>query len=120
MSLGDLGNNLNKQAGNTYNEQRERIMREAKEQEARRAAQEADRMNREISQMRLQKQTLEGRIQQLTMEIAREKNVSTRTLKQNELHRLQNDKHHLEGEIISKQGRASASHNIRYDNPHYF
>lgn len=120
MSLGDLGNNLNKQGGSLYNDQRARMLREAKEMEARKQAQEADKINREISQMKLQKQTLVGRITQINSEIAREKDPIARARKQDELHRIQNDKHHLEGEILVKQGRANSSHNIRYGNPHYF
>jgi len=120
MSLGDLGKNLNKAASNTYAQQKDRIMREAKEMQSRQQMIEADKLNKEISHLRLSKQTLEGRITQIKMDIAREKDARLRGVKETELHRLLNEKTHMEGEIITKQGREHAAHNVRYDNPHYF
>jgi hypothetical protein len=120
MTLGDLNKKVNLAGGKAYNDSKERIMREAKEIETRRQAQEADRLGKEISHLRLHKQTLEGRMVQLKNEIAREKDTKMRSFKETELHKLMNDKMHLEGEILSKQGRERAAHNVRYNNPHYF
>lgn len=120
MSLGDLNKNVNKAGAKAYSDSKERIMREAKEVGERKAAQEADRLKKDISHLRLHKQTLEGRVIQLKSEIAREKNTKLRSFKETELHRLMNEKMHLEGEILTKQGREHAAHNVRYNNPHYF
>jgi len=120
MSLGDLGNNINKSGANLYNLQRQKMMREAKDMQNRQSLIEADRLNKEIAHLRLSRQTIEGRIMQVKMDINREKDPRTRSIKQTELHKLINDKVHLEGEIMVKQGRESAAHNVRYNNPHYF
>ncbi|MEI6478933.1 MAG: hypothetical protein WCO18_01430 [bacterium] len=130
MSLGDLGNNLNKQGGNLYNQQKGRIMREAEEQKKRMEAQELDRkMRMETSHKKLEKQTIEGRILQLTREIAGmgrtgSNNSGSRTdlaIKQRQLESLRNDRLRLEGEIRSLEtGAHGAAHNLHYNNPTYF
>lgn len=120
MSLGNLGNNINKSGANAYALQKDRMMREAKEMQNKQQMIEADRLNKEISHLRLSKQTLEGRIMQVKIDINREKDPKIRSLKNTELHRLLNDKVHMEGEIMVKQGREHAAHNVRYNNPHYF
>lgn len=120
MSLGDLNKSVNKSGASDYNAKRAEILRQGKQQQERLAAQEADRLSKDISHLRLHKQTLEGRVIQLKNEIARERDPKMRSFKEKDLHRLMNEKLHLEGEILQKQGREHAAHNVRYNNPHYF
>lgn len=120
MSLGDLNKNVNKAGASDYNARRAEILRQGKQEEEKRAAVEADRIGKEISHLRLHKQALEGKLQQLKREIPQERDLKLRSFKEKELHRLMNEKLHLEGEIMTKQGREHAAHNVRYNNPHYF
>ena len=120
MSLGDLGKQINNSSNDLYNRQRDRIMHEGEQRKAMEEAREKDKLNQEISHLRLHKQTLEGRIMQLKNEVGREKDVKMRAYKEAELRKLLNDKVHMEGEIITLQGREHGAHNVHYNNPHYF
>ncbi len=127
MSLGNLGNNLNSKGGDLYAQQKARIMREAEEHKMRLEQQEADRAKQDISHKKLQKQTLEGRIQQLRNDINRvSHNSSDRTFrsvvseKERELRSLEVEKRRLEGDILSLEGKTHAAHNVHFNNPHYF
>lgn len=129
MSLGDLGNSLNKQGNNLYNEQKGRILREAEEQKKRMEAQEADRTRTEVSHKRLEKQTIEGRVNKLRQEIlmAGKRGLGTSSakadiaLKERQLAELTRDKIRLEGEIRSLEtGAHGGAHNLHYNNPTYF
>jgi len=120
MSLGDLNKNVNNMGAKTFANSRERIMREAKEIETRQQAQNVDRLGKEISHLRLSRQMLEGKVSKLKSDIYKEKDPKMRAMKETEMHRLMNDRMHLEGEILSKQGKERAAHNVRYNNSHYF
>lgn len=120
MSIGNLGNNLNKGGGDLYAKEKGRIMREAEAKKVQIEKAESDRANMEISRLRLHKQTLEGRILELGREIRTLKDQRMKTMKETELHRLQSERLHQEGEIMRLQGRIHGSHNVRFNNPHYF
>ncbi|MFA6463679.1 MAG: hypothetical protein WCV55_01585 [Candidatus Paceibacterota bacterium] len=129
MTLGDLGSNLNKQGNNLYNQQKGRIMREAEDQKKRMEAQEADKMRMETSHKKLEKQTIEGRVNRLRQEIimAGRRGFSTSSakadiaLKERQLQELTRDKIRLEGEIRQLEtGAHGMAHNLHYNNPTYF
>ncbi|MEI8337785.1 MAG: hypothetical protein WCF92_01405 [bacterium] len=129
MSLFNLGNNINKQGGNLYNQQRGRILEEANKQKEVLEMREADKMRTETSHKKLMKQTVEGRVNRLRQEIlmAGRRGFSTSSaksdiaLKQRQLEELTREKIRLEGEI--RQGETGAhgmAHNLHYQNPSYF
>ncbi len=129
MSLGDLGSNLNKQGGSLYNDQRGRMLEEAKRQKEALERREGDRINQELSHKRLQKQTIEGRVNRLRQEIlmAGRRGFNTSSgkadiaLKERQLEELTREKIRMEGEIRSLQtGAHGAAHNLHYQNPSYF
>ena len=129
MSLGNLGNNLNKQGGNLFNQQRARIMKEAEDQKRRMESQAADRERMETSHKKLMKQTVEGRVNRLRQEIImigrRGFNNSSAkadlAMKERQLEELTREKVRLEGEIRqSETGSHGMAHNLRYNNPSYF
>ena len=94
-------------------------MREGEQRKKMEETRERDKMNQEISHLRLHKQTLEGRIMQVKNEVARQKDPKMRSFKEAELRKLLNEKVHMEGEIISLQGREKNAHNVHFSNPHY-
>ncbi len=129
MTLGNLGNNLNKQGGNLFNQQRGRIMKEAEDQKRRMESQVADRERMETSHKKLMKQTVEGRVSRLRQEIIMMgrrgfNNSSAKAdlaMKERQLEELTREKIRLEGEIRqSETGSHGMSHNLRYQNPSYF
>lgn len=120
MSLGDLNKSVNRAGASDYNARRAEILRQGQQAAARQAAQEADKLNQEISHLRLHKDALEAKIIKLKNEIPHEKDLGERSFKERELHRLLGEKTHLQGEIIQKQGRERAAHNVHFNNPHYF
>lgn len=120
MSLGDLGKQINKAGNDLYNQQKERILREGEERKKMEESRQRDKLNQDISHIRLQKQNLEGRIMRLRNEIARERDARVRSAKEAELRKLTSDKVHMDGEIITLQGREHSAHNLHYNNPHYF
>ena len=129
MSLGDLGNKIGSQGNNLYNDQRGRILDEAKRQKETLERREEDRVNQELSHKRLQKQTIEGRVNKLRQEIlmAGRRGFNTSSgkadiaLKERQLEELTREKIRMEGEIRSLQtGAHGAAHNLHYQNPSYF
>lgn len=120
MSLGDLGKSINSAGNKLYSEQKERILREGEQRKKMEETREKDKLNQDISHLRLHKQTLEGRIMQIKNEIMRERDPKMKSYKETELRKLLNDKVHLEGEMMTLQGRERAAHNLHYNNPHYF
>ena len=86
-------------------------------------------MRIETSHKKLEKQTIEGRILQLTREIAQTGRIGLGTssskadlaIKQKQLESLRNDRLRLEGEIRSLEtGAHGGAHNLHYNNPTYF
>lgn len=129
MTLGDLGNNVQKQGGNLYNQQRGQIMRDAEAQKRRMEAQEADKSRMEISHKRLEKSTIDQRVAQVRQEIinADRRGLNDRSakadvaIKQRQLDELTKDKIRLEGEIRHLEtGASGAAHDLHYGNPTYF
>lgn len=117
MSLGDLGNNINKAGKDLYAAQRARILREGEEKKRMDERREADKLNRDISNLRRNKMTLEGRIMQLKNDIAREKNPQGKLSKESELKRLINDKVHIEGDLMSAERKDSVASRFRANRP---
>ena len=129
MSLGDLGSSLNKQGGNLYNQQRGRILEEAKRQKEALERREEDKTNQELSHKKLMKQTVEGRVNRLRQEIImigrRGFNNSSAkadlAMKERQLEELTREKIRLEGEIRQGEtGSHGMAHNLHYGNPTYF
>lgn len=129
MTLGDLGKSLGSQGNNLYNQQRGRIMDEAKKQKEAFERREEDKTNQELSHKRLQKQTIEGRVNRLRQEIlmAGRRGFNTSSgkadiaIKERQLEELTREKIRMEGEIRSLQtGAHGLAHNLHYQNPTYF
>ena len=129
MTLGDLGKNLSSQGNSLYNQQRGRIIDESKRQKEVLERREEDRTTQELSHKRLQKQTVEGRVNRLRQEIlmAGRRGFNTSSgkadiaIKQRQLEELTREKIRMEGEIRSLQtGAHGAAHNLHYQNPSYF
>jgi hypothetical protein len=124
MSLADFYNKVNTSGAQLYSLAQGRIVREGGAHKDMMEKREADKSTQEIAHMRLHKENISGKIQELKKDIYDAKRAGyTPSLvaeKEKMLHKLQNDHLHLQGEILGAQGRTNMASNIRFHNPHYF
>lgn len=125
MSLSDLNKKISNTSSNPYNDKEARINHEWEDQKGMMEKKETDNMNTEIAHLRLHKENLAGQISQLKKDIYKESrsanpNKSFLAEREKQLHKLQNDHLHIQGEVMKLQGRDSSAFRIRFHNPHYF
>lgn len=125
MSLGDLQKQVNDSGAKAFTDQHEKIMKEGEAHISKLAIQKEDTELKDLAHMRLRGEHLTGEMEQLRKDIAKEKSSTNPNLsfikdRETQLHKLQNDHLHVQGEIMKHKGMDRPASHIRYNNPHYF
>lgn len=125
MSLDDLKKQVIDSGNRAFNDQRERIAEEGRAHEAMVSKKEEDMSTKELAHARLHQEHLTGQMQEIKNDISRERasanpNRSFIQEREKQLHKLQNDHLHVQGEIMQHKGMDRPASHIRYNNPHYF